>query len=153
MQFQQHRSRTSHPISSFGRYLYLNAYAFLILGMGIGILFLPLKDAGRYFIYIQIILAFICLSVSVNIFRSWEVKKRKYDILMERNMEEFNPGSFRVFMRAPCGILLVKTVLRDLGLTERYGELRKYGRPLWKFIALSLRHKKKVPYKKTFQHE
>lgn len=150
MPYPHSRNNSGHPISTFGRYLYLNTYAFLILGMGTGIVLLPLGGIWKYFIYIQIILAVVCLSAACSIFKSWDIKKRKYDVLVERNREEFTPGTFRVFMRAPCGVLLVKTVLKDLGQQEQYRQLRQYRRPLWKFLTVSLRRKKTVAYKKTF---
>lgn len=115
----------NHPISTFARFMYLNAYAFLLLAGGIGILLFP---GFRYSWWIeggQITIAFFCLRGCYKIFYSWRDKKRKYDLLMQRNADEWRPDTFNEFMNAPCGRLLTILVLRDMGHPERYKELQK----------------------------
>ena len=49
---------------------------------------------------------------------------------MGKNKNEFRPDSFKIFMQAPCGRLLTKAVLKDLGLSNKYKELLIYKEPL-----------------------
>ena len=53
-------------------------------------------------------------------------KKRKYQILITRNNDTFREDTFSEYMKAPCGRLLVKLVLRDLGISNQYCGLLKY---------------------------
>lgn len=74
----------------------------------------------------QVIIAFLCLKQAVRLFSTWKDKKIKYEILIGKNKNGFRSDSFKIFMQAPCGRLLVKAVLKDLGLTARYSELLVY---------------------------
>lgn len=74
----------------------------------------------------QVIIAFLCLKQAVHLFSTWKDKKIKYEILIGKNKNGFRSDSFKIFMQAPCGRLLVKAVLKDLGLTARYSELLVY---------------------------
>ena len=49
---------------------------------------------------------------------------------MGKNKKEFRPETFKVFMQAPCGRLLTKSVLKDLGIRQKYKELLAYKKPL-----------------------
>lgn len=118
-------------ISTFGRYLYLNMYAILILIMGIGILLLPLNKFSAYLIYGQIAIMLFSFKVAFGIFGKWKAKKRRYIKLTEENSKTFNPESFKEYMEAPCGRLLVKIVLKDLGMSDKYSSLKNY-RISWK---------------------
>ena len=42
---------------------------------------------------------------------------------MAKNKDSFRPDSFKVFMQAPCGRLLVKAVLKDLSLLQKDSNL------------------------------
>jgi hypothetical protein len=53
-----------------------------------------------------------------------------YGVLLAKNGKGFSPESFKIYMKAPCGRLLAKSVLRDLGLRNRYKELMLYKEPL-----------------------
>lgn len=119
-----------HPISTFPRFLYLNSYAFLLLLIGGGIAAFPLYRAGWYWVIPQALIAFLCLKVAFRIFSSWDDKKRKYEVLMARNTPALRPDTFREFMQAPCGRLLCKVVLRDLGRYDAYNELKAQEEPL-----------------------
>lgn len=121
----------THPIATFPRYMYLNFWAFFLLFLSIGLGFLPAYRYGWVAIVCQVIAVFIVLKGAVNIFHSWEDKKRKYNVLMERNKEEFRADTFSEFMAAPCGRLLVKIVLHDLGIPDRYKPMRKANRHFW----------------------
>lgn len=113
-------------MSKFFRYLYLNTYAFLLLFCGIAVALIPLYRVSKWLIIPQIVLSLVFLKESMRLFSTWADKKIKCKILTERNKEEFRPDTFKVFMQAPCGRLVTKTVLKDLGLREKYKELLVY---------------------------
>lgn len=117
-----------------GRYIYLNSYALLLLFVGGGILLLPGWLYCYWITLAQIVIAIPILKSTFRILSSWESKKREYRLLMERNSKEFNPASFETFMSAPCGRLLVKVVLNDLGQSDKYASLKIYKRSLLHFI-------------------
>jgi len=118
------------PIATFGRFIYLNAYAFLLLFMGAGIAFIPIYRFGQWWLVaVQAVSVFIILKGSVEIFRSWNDKKRKYHVLFERNAETIRPDTFSEYMKAPCGRLLVKIVLKDLDKQNEYKNLTKAHKP------------------------
>lgn len=123
-----------NTISTFSRYLYLNTYAFLLLIIGISISAIPLWGYSILYTILQGIISIICLKGSISIFKSWDDKKRKYQILMVRNNETFREDTFREYMKAPCGRLLVKLVLKDLGISDQYRGLLKYRTSLIAFI-------------------
>ena len=72
-----------HPISTFPRFMYLNAYAFLLLLVGIGIMLLPGYRISWWLLLPQAIVALPCFKGASTIFASWKDKKRKYDLLMQ----------------------------------------------------------------------
>ena len=115
----------SSRISTFGRFIYLNIYAYLLLIIGVGISFLHLYEIHWLLLVIQIIAVVILLNVSIKIFKSWASKKRSYTVLMERNRNGIREETFKEYMLAPCGRLLVKIVLSDLGERHQYKRLRK----------------------------
>jgi len=136
----------SHPISTFARFMYLNAYAFLLLLVGIGIAFFPGYRIGWWLEAILIVVALVCLRGSWRIFFSWKDKKRKYDMLMQRNAETFRPDTFTEFMQAPCGRLLIRLVLKDMGCPERYAELVPLRKSLKQRLSDGCRPQKTVIY-------
>lgn len=75
---------------------------------------------------LQIAVAYPFFKNGARILSAWDAKMREYHILMERNKDGFNPESFAKFMEAPCGRLLVKVVLRDLGYSDKYKSLKVY---------------------------
>lgn len=116
-------------ISTFPRFLYLNTYAFLLLFIGIGIGVIPLYKISLWLVALQAIPVFICLKGAMRIFSSWDTKKREYSILFRKNEQEISPASFSEYMQAPCGRLTTKLVLKDLGKSEAYEDLKKYKKP------------------------
>ena len=117
------------------RYIYLNIYAYLLLIMGIGIVFIPLYEIFKPLLIIQIIIASQLLKAAIRIFRQWPQKRRSYYLLMRQNRKEFRPETFKKHMKAPCGRILVKTVLSDLDENQRYKELKKrYSIPLSHYL-------------------
>lgn len=117
-------------VSTFPRFIYLNAYAFLLIIMGTGIALVPLYRISPWLAVLQAIPALACVINGLKIFRSWKDKGRKYRILMERNSESFRPDSFTEYMQAPCGRLLVRIVLKDLGKSDRYRSLLVLKKPV-----------------------
>ena len=111
------------------RFIYLNTYAILILICGITAALLPLYKVSWWLIIPQAVVCLFCLKQAVQLFSSWNDKMRKYDILIKRNKTYFHPNSFKPFMNAPCGRLLVKAVLHDLGISNRYKELLVFREP------------------------
>jgi hypothetical protein len=53
------------------------------------------------------------------------------NFLLRKNAKRFSHESFKVYMKAPCSRLLVKSVLKELGQREKYKELAIYKEPLW----------------------
>lgn len=121
-------------ISSIRRCLYLNLYAFLLLFIGGGILSLSFFYYSLQLLFVQILIAIVCFKGAISIFCSWEDKKRKYSVLIHRNTSEFREDTFKEYMSAPCGRLLVIIVLKDLGETEKYTILQKYRLSIFKEI-------------------
>lgn len=133
-----------YTISTFKRYVYINIYAFLILIMGIGILFIPFSYICSYIIYFQVILSLFCFKSAISILKTWKSKKRRYKKLIDENIVFFNPESFEEYMKAPCGRLLVKIVLKDLGKQEQYRKLKVYNISWGKTLKSNCRTNKTV---------
>lgn len=128
------------------RFIYLNTYSFLLLVCGIAAALAPLYQISKLLIIPQVIICFICFKQSFRLFSTWGEKKRKYDLLMERNKEHFRPDTFETYMQAPCGRLLAKAVLKDLGESKRYRELLVYRVPLLKSLKQNCTPKKTRVY-------
>ncbi|MDR1543168.1 MAG: hypothetical protein LBS50_01905 [Prevotellaceae bacterium] len=133
-------------ISTFSRFLYLNAYAFLLAFGGIGIALMPCYRIGWWLVALQVVLFWICEKNALRIFRSWSDKKRKYAVLMQKNSAEFRPDTFTEYVQAPCGQLLVKIVLADLNKPYEYRNLLKLKQPLWKMLKTGCKSQKTVIY-------
>ncbi|MCM1292074.1 MAG: hypothetical protein NC111_04540 [Bacteroides sp.] len=119
----------NHPIATFRRYIYLNSWAILLLLIAAGIAMIPVYRLGVIAIIIQAVAVVLVAKPGVRILMSWDDKKRKYTLLVNRNTPEFRPDTFAEFMSAPCGRLLVRVVLRDMGLTDRYPEVKALRHP------------------------
>lgn len=113
----------------FFRFVYLNAYAFLLAFCGMAAISIPLFKISKWLLVLQIVVSLFCLRQSYQLFSTWKDKQRKYEILMGKNKDFFRPDSFKIFMQAPCGRLLTKAVLKDLGIRENYKELLVYKIP------------------------
>lgn len=105
------------------RFFYLNAYAFLLLFVGGGIGCLIFFVHPLWLRLILGVFCLLCLYESSRIFGSWHDKKRKYNVLMQRNAQGLRPETFREYMNAPCGRLLVRIVLTDMQRQEEYAGL------------------------------
>jgi hypothetical protein len=102
----------------------------LIVCAGILILILPLYRISKWTLVVQAIIAIKLFMIAGKLFSTWEDKKQKIDILINRNRKEFRPDTFDVFMQAPCGRLIVHQVLRDLHKQGEYTSLTKLQKPL-----------------------
>lgn len=114
----------------FFRFIYLNTYAFLFLFCGIIVAVIPLFKITKWFIIPQLIIGLFCIGQALKLLSTWKDKIIKYEILVGKNKKTFRPDSFKIFMQAPCGRLLTKAVLKDLGMREKYEELLIYKEPL-----------------------
>ena len=116
------------------RFIYLNTYAFLLMICGCAAAVLPLRKVSAWLLIPQIIVSLVFFQYAARLFSTWKDKKVKYRILYAKNKDEFKPETFKIFMQAPCGRLLTKAVLRDVGLQRRYRELLVYKEPF--FVSL-----------------
>lgn len=128
------------------RFLYLNAYSFLLLFLSVFSFSVRLYRISFLFLFLQIPAGIICLYYSVKLFATWNDKKRKYAVLMAKNQHEFREETFEVFMQAPCGRLLVKTVLKDLKMPQKYRELLKYKKSFWESVKSNNTPQKTIVY-------
>lgn len=113
-------------IETIPRFLYLNAYAFLLVLIGGGVAFIPVHRVSLWLIIPQAAIAIVCLKAAYTILSSWQDKKRQYRILMQRNKKELRPDTFSEYMQAPCSRLLTRMVLKDLGRSDCYKTLKKH---------------------------
>ena len=116
------------------RFVYLNTYSFLLMVCGIAVAAFPLRKVSMWLAIPQIIVSLVFFWHSAQLFSTWKDKKIKYGILLAKNKDGFRPETFKVFMQAPCGRLLVKSVLKDLEIKGKYKELFVYKEPF--FVAL-----------------
>ncbi len=88
-------------------------------------------DGPRWWVLaLAAVAAIVCLRGGISILASWPDKKRKYNVLMTRNAAGLRPDTFTEFMSAPCGRLLVRIVLADLGMPGSYAQLKSLRPPL-----------------------
>ena len=83
---------------------------------------MPLYKVSFLLLIPQITVSILFLKPSAELFSTWKDKQKKYQILIGKNKKEFRPESFEIFMKAPCGRLLTKSVLKDLGYKDKYKE-------------------------------
>ena len=133
-------------MNSFFRFCYLNFYSFLLLFLSFLIITVPLYKITAWFLIPQLILAVYVFVQSVKLFSTWQDKKLKYKILMGKNKDEFRPDTFEQFMQMPCGRLLTKIVLKDLGKKSEYKNLLKYKTPFLTSIKNNFVPQKTVIY-------
>ena len=113
-------------IETIARFIYLNAYAFLLILIGGGVAFIPVYKVSLWLILPQAAIVIYCMKAAYTILSSWQDKKRKYHILMQRNRKELRADTFSEYMQAPCSRLLTKIVLKDLGRTDCYKTMKKH---------------------------
>lgn len=126
-------------ISTVRRFIYLNSYAYILLIAGVGIAFIPLYSVHWTLVIVQAIFILTAIKTAIKIFQRWEEKKRSYRVLIERNENEIHLNSFKSYMQAPCGRLLVKVVLNDLGKLQQYKILKKRFTPTLRTTIRAIR--------------
>lgn len=102
------------------RFLYLNFYAWLLLALALGAVAVPLWRVSLWWLVPQLFVGGVCLKAGAGILSAWPDKKKKYAILMERNRGGLRPDTFATYAKAPCGRLLIRVVLTDLGARDQY---------------------------------
>jgi hypothetical protein len=120
------------------RFLYLNCYALVLAFLGLALLCVPLFKISPWFLAVQIPGAIKIFMVSFRLWGAWPDKKRMMVLLLNKNKNQFNPESFKLYMQAPCSRLLVKSVLKQLGAQKRYRELFSYRGSLFSEIKKNL---------------
>ena len=117
-------------IQTVPRFVYINTYAFMLLFLCIGIMVISFVFCSGIIFIICLLAGLFCLQMAIKIFSSWPGKIRHYNKLMESNTPVFSPDSFKDYIQAPCGCLLTRVVLKDLGKTYQYSNLCKLRPPL-----------------------
>jgi hypothetical protein len=87
---------------------------------------LPLWSISKWFIPFQLVLGIYSLSMAMRLFATWPEKKRMVNILIVRNHETFHPASFEPYMKAPCGRMVVRVVLKRINMETEIKNLKKY---------------------------
>ena len=105
----------------FFRFLYLNIYAFLLLGLGIGFFLLPMDI---FMLILKYIFVLYFLASGIYLLSLWNAKNKRMKVLFCRNLKEIRPATFNNGVwKTLCGQLMVNLVLRDLRKTEKYASL------------------------------
>ncbi len=107
------------------KFLYLNIYSLLLVIVGFLILLLPLYKINIWLLVIQIIVAINFFIVGGRLFATYHDKKRMINILLTKNRNKFQPETFKEYMQAPCGRLVVRIVLSELDKSNEYRNLLK----------------------------
>jgi len=128
------------------RFLYLNIYSFILVFSGALALAIPLYLISKWFWIPQGIIALYFFSTGSKLFSTWDDKKAKITILLNKNKDEFRPDTFKQFMEAPCGRLVAKVVLADLGKSHEYKDLLKMKKPFLTALKESCTPVKAVVY-------
>jgi len=108
----------------------LNIYSFILVLSGALALLIPLYLISKWFWILQGLLALIFFVSAGQLFSAWDDKKIKREILIQKNKEEFRPDTFEQFVQAPCGRLLTRDVLSELGKSCEYKSLLKYRKSI-----------------------
>jgi hypothetical protein len=104
-------------------------YSFLLILAGAFVLLIPLYKINFWILIIQGITAIYFFTVAKKLFSTWGEKKKKIEILKNRNRDVFRPDTFEVYMQAPCGRLVVRAVLADMEKSNEYKNLLVYKKP------------------------
>lgn len=133
-------------IQTVPRFIYINAYAFLLLFLCISITVISFIIGFGILFVACMLLALLCLRMAIKILATWSGKIRHYNKLMELNTPNFSPDSFKDYIQAPCGCLLTRVVLKDLGKSDQYSNLCKLRLPLRERIRSACEPHKTVIY-------
>lgn len=128
------------------RFLYINIYAFLLSALGILVVVIPLYKITWILLVVQCLIAIKLFVISIQLFSTWDSKKRELILLKNRNSIKFRPDTFKIYMQAPCSRLVVRSVLGDLNLQNKYKELLVYKKPFFAMIKENLQPVKQSIY-------
>ena len=104
------------------RFVFLNSYAFLLVGIGISLILMPNEI---FLIVLKYIFAIGCILNAIGIFAKWKIKKRMMEILIQRNRNEIRPDTFKKYRGELCWELVYHYVFSELRKTEKYRVLSK----------------------------
>jgi len=128
------------------RFLYLNAYSFLLVFAGALAFLPPFHKISIYILLIQAIIAIKIWHIAAKLFSSYKDKIKKREILVNRNQNSFRPDTFDAYMQAPCGRLIVRSVLSELGKTDEYKNLLKRKKPFFALLKENCTPAKTIIY-------
>jgi hypothetical protein len=100
--------------------VFLNIYSFFLIGLGITAFLIPTDIFMLIFKYLVVIW---CIVGACTILSKYNVRKRQLAILVKRNKKEIRPDTFKVYLKTPCGQLLVNMAINNLRKTENYANL------------------------------
>jgi len=110
------------------RFFRINTWALFLDILAIcGISFL-LTGMHNLFIFFPVLLAVLCLAFNgIRLHSHYPERLKVLEILLRKNKAELREDTFREFMYAPCGRMLVLEALDTLGYKNRYSEIaRRY---------------------------
>jgi hypothetical protein len=99
------------------RFLFLNIYAFVLLILGIGAIFI---SSELFILIIKFLIAIVLIGYSISIFLKYKRKKRMIKVLLERNRNGFVKDSFKPYMETLCTQLVVIYVLNKIGYQSAF---------------------------------
>lgn len=112
-------------MKSFFRFLYLNIYGLLLLLGGLGLTMVPVFQISVPLFVGKCLVVMFCQYKGIQILAQWPQKKKFYRQLIVINSRTIKESSFETFVCSPCGRLLTKAVLKSLGRSECYREIRQ----------------------------
>jgi len=124
------------PFAIMGRWLSLNRYALaldagVVVSIGLALLFWSLTG-WWWLVFPGGFIGFSLLGSAVRLHGLSEHKHRSLALLIMRNRLRYRPETFELYMRAPCGRVLVRHALQEIGRTKEYATLRRlYPSLLW----------------------
>ena len=92
---------------------------------------MPFYMISKWILIPQGIIALYLFYTGCKLFSTWDDKKAKIAILLGKNKDEFRPDTFKQFMEAPCGRLVVRIVLAELGKSHEYKALLIMKKPFF----------------------
>ena len=107
-------------------FIRVNRYAHILLFMCIMNFTMAFAVRQMPFVIIFIVISITALYKSILIYSDFPHKIREYKILRNRVHLCYRDDLFKMYMDSPCGRLLVKEVLKDFGIEDRYTSLLKY---------------------------
>lgn len=112
-------------LNSIANFVHINIYGIILFILAISFSLIPFYKISYWYILPQLIIVFSCMKFAFSILKSWKDKKRMYNILFRQNVKEFKEESFYKYMMTPCGRALARTVLRDIGCSNKYPLIKK----------------------------